>query len=372
MTDAIRINIVLPDLRLGGAQRVLLGLSRQLVALGHDVEIVTLVNDGELLCEIPPRVRHHALTERVTGGTAGLAGLAAVALPRLIRHLRTTRPEAVLSSMTGTNLLVVIAHTWAGRPGRLVLREAAGLRNRPDRMTQWLMRRCYCRADALLAVSAGVAQDLVGLGLDPAIIKVVHNPIDSARIRLLASAGSPARSRIEGPYVVSVGRLTAQKDQRTLLRAYAASTLRQSHRLVIVGEGDERPALGQLARELRIDGSVEFAGALSNPYPIIAGAALHVLSSRWEGYPNVLLEALALGVPVVSTDCPAGPRELFQDGRFGRLVPVGDHIALAKAMDAELAAPAAERGLALAAHELEAVARRYLAVLLGVREEGRA
>jgi len=363
MTAGARIVVVLPDLRLGGAQRVLLDMTRQFALFGHDVEIVSLAGDGELIAEVPQEVRYRPIPIGARGGVR----LALTALPALVHHLRLARPDAVLSSMTGTNLLTVVAHRLAGRPGRLVLREAVSLTNNPGRFNRLLMTRLYVGADAFVAVSSGVADDLAALGLDPSLIHVLRNSVDIERVRRLAvQAGQPRTS----PYIVSVARLTAQKDQRTLLRAYAVSTLRRSHRLVMVGDGEDRPALTALAHELQIEDRVEFTGALANPYPVLAGASLHVLSSRWEGYPNVLLEALALGVPVVATDCPAGPRELLQGGRFGRLTPVGDCAGLAEGMDAELAAPTVERSLALAGCDPETLGRRYLDVLLGrIRED---
>lgn len=214
-------------------------------------------------------------------------------------------------------------------------------------------------------MSEGVAKDLERLGLDPSLIHVIHNPIDAERIRALAAQVEPLPSFCNTPFIVSIGRLTIQKDHGTLLRAYAASALRHTHRLIVIGEGEQRQALAELAGKLGIEGRVELAGSFVNPYPILAGAALLVLSSRWEGYPNVLLEALALGVPVVATDCPAGPRELLQGGRYGRLVPVGDHLALARAIDDELREPAGNQHEMIEAHQPRTVACRYLVLLDG-------
>jgi glycosyltransferase involved in cell wall biosynthesis len=267
--------------------------------------------------------------------------------------------------MTGTNLLTATAHFAAGSPGRLALREAVSLRNAAA-FSRCSMAFLYRQADVLLAVSSGVAEDLERLVGRGAPIHRVHNPIDEDRVRSAALNG-PKHATSE-PYVVSIARLTAQKDQATLIRAYAASALRRTHRLVVVGDGHDRLALEALARELGVHRRIDFLGALLNPYRILAGAALHVLSSRWEGWPNVLLEASALGVPVVATDCPFGPREMLDDGRLGRLAPVGDHVALARAMDAELEVPTPRPADALAAYRPEAVARRYLVLMLGAAE----
>ena len=320
---------MLPDLRLGGAQRVLLELSSQFADRGHDVELLSLMKDGPLAAEIPRAVRYKPLQDTAKAGV----WLAAMALPALVSHLRAARPDAVLSSMTGTNVLTSAAHLAAGSPGRLVLREAVSLHNSPASLTRWLVRLFYARADALLTVSRGVAEDLARVVGRSSRIVTVHNPVNGDRIRSAARSTDVAWQPRE-PYVVSIARLIAQKDPQTLLRAYALSNLRHTHRLVLVGDGDQRAAAEALAAELKIIERVDFLGAMSNPYPVLAGAALHVLSSRWEGYPNVLLEALALRVPVVSTDCPSGPRELLQGGRLGRLAPTADPVALAAAMDA--------------------------------------
>jgi glycosyltransferase involved in cell wall biosynthesis len=358
---ALSIVIVLPDLRLGGAQRVLLELSRQFALLGHHVELVTLADDGDLIADLPEEVVYRPLRSDSKGGMS----LAMAALPGLVRCLRATGPDAVLSSMTGTNLLTTLAHNRAGRTGRLVLREAVSLRNARSRITPWLMRRMYGYANALVTVSSGVADDLKRLAVDPSLIRVIHNPVDGERVQRLASVGEANRHPVPGPYVISVGRLIAQKDHHTLVRAYSASELRKTHRLVIVGEGEERPSLSALARELKVDDRIQFVGAVTNPYPLVSGAALFVLPSRWEGYPNVLLEAMALGTRIVATDCPSGPRELLLNGRLGGLVPVGDHPELARAMDAAIAAQPASYAHALARHRPEAIAQQYLAVLYG-------
>jgi len=363
------IALVLPDLRLGGGQRVFLELARQFVASGHRVDVVNLTGDGELVAEVPDGACYKPLMK---GRAHSGIRLAWKALPALTRYLRDARPDAILSSMTGANLLTVLARGRAGRQGRLLLREAASLSNTGSVMTRWLMRLFYPRADALLAVSAGVAKDLERLGLDPSIIHVIHNPVDAERVRALAAQVKSLPSFCDTPYIISIGRLTIQKDHGTLLRGYAASALRHTHRLIVIGEGEQRQALADLAGKLGIEDRVELAGSFVNPYPILAGASLHVLSSRWEGYPNVLLEALALRVPVVATDCPAGPRELLQGGRYGRLVPVGDHIALAHAMDDELREPTGNRDEVITAHQPQVVAQRYLALLNGFDAESEA
>lgn len=366
---ADRILLVLPSLERGGGERVMLQLAGLFVAAGREVHVVVLLGGGPLRLLIPDAVTLHELID-TDDALKGFA-LARKALPRLVSLLRTLRPNAVLSTMTGTNLLVILAGARAHIRMRLVLREASSLANTKSVLKRQAMRWLYGRADGLVAVSAGVAQDLRGLGLADDRIHVVHNPVDQERLRHLARIG-PTLQEIEStPYVIALGRLTEAKDYPFLLRAYAASRLLHSHRLVIVGEGEQRDMLESLVRKLGLADRVLLPGALDNPFRVLAGAALLVLSSCWEGYPNVLLEALALGVPVVATDCTHGPREILDGGRYGRLVPVGDAAALSLAMDREMKQPSSGFGAILAAHDPRATASSYLALLDGAGMDGR-
>jgi len=365
---AERILLVLPSLERGGGERVLLQLAGSFLDAGREVHVVALLGGGPLRSHVPDGVTLHELID--AGDAPKALALVWRAFPRLVSLIRTVRPHAVLSTMTGTNLLVALACMRALTSARLVLREASSLVNTKSALKRLAMRWLYRRADGLVAVSAGVAQDLRGLGLADDRIHVIRNPVDQERLRQLADVG-PVLSEIEGtPYVVALGRLTEAKDYPFLLRAYAASKLFRSHRLAIVGEGEQRDMLESLVRELGIADRVLFPGALDNPFRVLAGAALLVLSSRWEGYPNVLLEALALGVPVVATDCTHGPREILDGGRYGRLVPVGDATALSRAMEREMERPSSEFEAVLAIHNPQVVVSNYLALLDGANVDG--
>ena len=363
MPRADRILLVLPSLERGGGERVLLQLARSFLAEGREVHLAVLLGGGPLRGEVPDTAVLHELLH--ADHAARGFWLAWRAFPKLASLMRAIKPSAVLSTMTGTNLLTALACRRARVDPRLVLREAASLVNVKNPLKFLMMRWFYPRATELVAVSTGIARELHRLGLAENRIHVIHNPVDSERLRRLAANDLPVKLRDKTPYVISIGRLAEQKDQQTLLRAYASSPLRQSHRLIIVGEGDQRPYLEQLSRDLGIDDRLLLPGAMDNPYPVLAGASLHVLSSRWEGYPNVLLEALALGVPVVSSDCPHGPRELLDDGRHGRLAPISDANALAAAMSDELAQPSPGREKVVASHEPKKIASCYLSLLDG-------
>lgn len=364
-THAARILLVLPSLERGGGERVLLQLARSFLAAGREVHVAALSGGGPLRGEVPDTAVLHELID-ADKATKSL-GLAWRAYPKLVSLLRAIEPKAVLSTMTGTNLLTVLACMRAHIGSRLVLREASSLVNVRSIFKRQAMRWLYRSADAVIAVSSGVAEDLRSLGVSTERIRIIHNPVDRERLRRLADTGPVLSGTEGGPYVIALGRLTEAKDYPTLLRGYAASKLRRGYRLVIVGEGQLRAQLENIVRGLGVADRVVFAGALDNPFQVLAGAALLVLSSRWEGYPNVLLEALALNVPVIATDCRHGPRELLSDGRRGRLVPVGDSAALAQAMDEEMTDRRCFDDDVVIEHAPQAIASRYLAVLDGIQ-----
>jgi len=359
MPRADRILFVLPSLERGGGERVMLQLARSFLAGGREVHLAVLLGGGPLRGEVPDAAVLHEL---IPAGHARGFALARRVFPKLVSLMRATRPDAVLSTMTGTNLLTVLACKQSHARPRLILREASSLINAPGFIKQKAMRWLYHRADVVIAVSRGVAGDLRSLGIPDDQIRVIHNPVDPDRLRHLAGIGPVLPGLAGAPYIIALGRLTEAKDYPTLLRAYAASQLRHSYRLVIVGEGEERANLECLILELGISEHVLLAGALNNPFRVLAGAALLVLSSRWEGYPNVLLEALALNVPVVATDCRHGPRELLH---AGRLVPLGDADALARAMDEGITNSTLNADEVFARHAPQVIASRYLVALDG-------
>jgi glycosyltransferase involved in cell wall biosynthesis len=198
-----------------------------------------------------------------------------------------------------------------------------------------MMRRLYPKADRIVAVSQGVADDLISLlNLPHEKVTVIYNPIVTPE--LFEQAKQPVscswfeQNRL--PVILAVGRLTKAKDYPTLFRAFSLVRQVRPAKLLVLGEGEERSNLERLAIELGIQNDVSMSGFVDNPFAFMAKASVFVLSSAWEGLPTVLIEALSCGCPVVATDCRSGPREILDNGRYGRLVPVGDHEALAKAI----------------------------------------
>ncbi|EAR23457.1 Glycosyl transferase group 1 [Nitrococcus mobilis Nb-231] len=204
------------------------------------------------------------------------------------------------------------------------------------------LRRVHARTAGVIAVSQGLAHDYATtLGIELDNIFAVYNPIvdDTLHTQATASVELPWPTEPMVPLILSIGRLAREKDYPTLLRAFALLRNSRQARLLILGEGEERAALTQLAADLNIASDCAMPGFVPNPYAYLARANLFALTSLWEGFGNVLAEALALGIPAVSTDCPSGPAEILAGGRYGPLVPVGDANAVAGAMAAVLDSP---------------------------------
>lgn len=339
-----RLAIFIPSFRGGGAERVMVTLARGFAKRGALVDIVVAQNEGP---NAPP-----------AGAGLRIVDLRAkrvlAAIPGLVRYLRRESPDVMASALPHANVVAVWARDLARSATRIVLTEhntasllAAHAVRARARLLPRFMRHAYPRADALVAVSDGVARDLAQIvGIDRSAVKRIYNPVVHPGLLRLADGdvGHPWFARPEPPVVLGVGRLTAQKDFSTLIQAFAEVRGRRPLRLAILGEGEERGRLEALARELRVQEDVALPGFVENPYPYMRHAALFALSSRWEGLANVLVEALACGTAVVSTDCPSGPAEILEQGRHGRLVPVGDAHALAEAIEMSLgqrASPAA-------------------------------
>jgi glycosyltransferase involved in cell wall biosynthesis len=231
-----------------------------------------------------------------------------------------------------------------------------------------LVKRFYPWADVVAGNSQGVAEDLRRVtGLPRERVRILHNPVVTPELQEKARlpVNHPWFGAGQPPVVLAVGRLTKQKDFPTLIRAFARVRQSRPARLIILGEGPDYAQLEALVCELGLKKDVALPGFVENPYAFMSRASLYVLSSRWEGLPTVLIEALYCGPPVVATDCPSGPKEILADGRHGALVPVGDVEALAEAIEAGLAGetppPAQE---SWHPYSVEAVVAQYVGLLL--------
>lgn len=326
------IAVVLHDLRGGGAERACLRLARGMVANGRQVELVLVRGEGAYLSEVPSGVRLTVLDRpRVSQAIGALAA-----------HFRRTRPKAVLSALTHMNLATIAAARLSGVAPRVVVSErnqisakAREARGAWQRALYRMVPLAYRGADKVVAVSGGVADDLADFGhLPGGKIQVIHNPVfDSDIVTMSREASSHPWFEPDGPPIVlAAGRLHRQKGFDVLLRAFALARAELDCRLVILGEGQERAALREQAEGLGLAYDIDMPGFCENPFSLMARAGAFILSSRWEGFPNALVEAMACGAPVIATDCPSGPREILDGGTIAPLVPVDDAKAMARSL----------------------------------------
>ncbi len=355
------VAFLLPELGAGGVERVFGNYAAALAAQGKRVDLV-LLSDRRRVAPPPAGVRVVNLAAPVRGDATF-----ALALPALVRYLKRERPGALCAGITSLNLLAVLARGLAGGRGDVPADvgapgDSAGSSARRrttvlvsehvppsvnagthplKRLLPLLMRRFYPQADAVVAVSEALAADLASVARLPrSAITTLYNPVVDERLLAEAQA-RPDHPWFSGPepVIVGMGRLHPQKDFVTLLRAFALLRQRQAGKLLILGEGEQRHALEAEARRLGVAEHVAMPGHVSAPGAFLAHADLFALSSLYEGFPTVLIEALACGCPVVATDCPTGPHEILEGGRYGALVPPARPEALAEAMLATLASP---------------------------------
>ena len=365
-----RLLMYCPALEGGGAERVMVTLANNFACSGVQVLFVTARAAEEVYrAELSPAVEYRCLH---TGSTLRTL------LP-LTRLLRRVRPDAVLSTLVEANFLTVAAARLARVAARVAVREAStpsmALRTHPrlsKRLTGRLLPVIYPRADVIIASSKGMQHDLItNFRIPPHKVQQIYNPLPLAWIRQHAQAPvrHPWFAAGQPPVVLSVGRLERAKDFATLIRAFAKVQAQREARLLILGEGSMRPQLEMLVRQLGLSECVALPGFDPNPFRYMARAKVFAMSSIYEGFPNVLVQALACGCPVVSTDCPSGPSEILNGGAYGYLVPVGDVDALAasilKTLHGEARYPPADW---IEQFDETVVSRRYLEALFGAAD----
>lgn len=367
-----RIAIFMPALHEGGAQRQMLNLAQGIADRGHAVDFVLAKAEGPYLPQVPKCVELVDLSE----GRPVTWGRTWRSLPALVRYLRQRRPAAMLAVLNRAGLAAVSARRMAGVETTIAVSQRNTLtawaqesRDWRNWMTLQLTKRMFRQADAVTTVSHGAADDLSQVTKIPRDqIDVIYNPVVTPILKekMQAPLDHPWFQPGEPPVVLAVGRLSEQKDYPTLLESFARLRTERTARLVILGEGEQRASLEARVKELGIERDVQMPGWVENPYPYMVRAGLFVLSSKFEGLPGVLIEALYCGAPLVATDCPSGPREILADGRYGTLVPIGDVASISDAMSRALAKPTErpprESWLKF---EMETVVDQYLQLLLG-------
>jgi glycosyltransferase involved in cell wall biosynthesis len=370
--DAEKIAVFASFSGQGGVERMLVNLCRGMAEQGYPVDLLLVRSESAHLADLPASVRVVKLGPGHTFGS--IFALAA--------YLRKARPAALLAAKDRAARVAVLARWLSGVRCRLVFRIGTTLsaalegQGAVRRWARYLpMRFLYRFADVIVGVSQGVVDDVKAItGLPEEKFRVVVNPVITPDLERLSQerVEHPWLAEGQPPVIMGMGRLTRQKDFATLLRAFAIVAGGRACRLMVIGEGRDREELQQLAVQAGIADRLDLVGFKPNPYAYLRHAALFVLSSAWEGSPNALTEALALGVPVVATDCPSGPREILDRGRIAPLVEVGDHKSLAAAMIGVLDDPP-EPGLlvkAASGYTMFGSSRRYLTILL--EGQGRA
>jgi len=396
---ARRIAVLLPSLEGGGAERSMLHLVRGFLARGRQVDLVLCKTKGAYLREVPATAQlvelkaSFGLLARLSAALENRQDLSVLLRPvllakknapevarvRALRHyLEERRPDVVLSALTYCNL----AALWAKRTSRVQVPVVVSERNvlsnycaAPSNNRKWrwrylpeLVRRTYPGADAVVAVSRQVAEDLLTrVKLQHRQLDTIFNPVvdDTLRRQAREPLNHPWFAPGNAPVILGVGRLTEQKDFATLVHAVAKVRATRDVKLVLLGEGRLQGELQKLARGLGIGDDVDMPGFVDNPFQYMARASLLVLSSEYEGLPGVLIQAMACGCPVISTDCPGGSREILDDGKYGALVAIGDAQGMARAIAAALDCPVASDTLLHRAEDfsVEHAVSNYLALL---------
>lgn len=323
------MSLFVPDLNIGGAEKVFVNLANFLVSRGVDVDLVVMNDKGLLKSGLDKRVVYVYLLLKPTNNAMLLFFCSVLGI---YRYLKTNSPSVLISSVFGANLAAIVGGKLANLSTPIVIRESSSLRNYGV-VKKLIMRIVFPFATHIIAVSERGSEELRGyLSGVESKVEVIGNGVNINEISSLAMAPLDTKTSY-GKYIVAVGRLIDAKGFDVLISAFGKiAYAHQEINLVILGDGELRSDLESLVSDSGLNGRVFLPGFKSNPYPYIKQAELFVLSSRWEGFPNVLVEAMCLGVNIVSTNCKYGPEEVLTNEMEERLVPVDDTDALSKAM----------------------------------------
>lgn len=329
----LSISFFLPNLDGGGAERAMLHLAAGIAKRGIKTDLVLAKAEGEYLQKVPPEVRLINLNSH--------SPIIFWKILHLRRYLQQEQPTFLISTLD-----ILSAATWAkklaGVPTKVIMCVQTHLSQQfkdnsliMSKVRPYLVKQWYPLADRTIAASQGVAEDVSQIsGIPVNNIDVIYNPVVMPELfdKAKEPTNHPWFASGEPPVILGVGRLATQKDFPTLIKAFAIVREQISAKLMILGQGEKRPQLEALVQKLGLEKDVDMPGFKDNPYAYMAQAKLFVLSSAWEGFGNVVAEAIAVGTPVVSTDCPSGPAEILDNGKYGKLVPVGDVNALANSI----------------------------------------
>lgn len=372
VSNGNKIVLLSSSLNIGGIQRVMTNLANEFVRRGLDIYLILSNGKGPFEALLDPRI--HTFDLAVSNTYAGIPGFA--------RLLRRIQPDAILSAHPNINIAAICARAASGVKSTLVISEHSTIslakkssRRLSVRLRPLLERVFYPIADNIVAVSNGVAEDMAQeTGISRQRIRVIYNPIVIPEILAQAQIppSHPWLSKKNRPVILAVGSLRTAKDYPTLIAAFSHVRKLRSARLIILGEGEQRPHLEALITSLELNDDVSLPGFEINPFSYMSHSDVLALSSLWEGLPTVLLEALACSTPIVSTACPSGPAEILAGGKYGRLVSVRNDEMLATAIVETLDAPISKALLKERALDfsIPGIANQYLETLFpGNRDE---
>lgn len=331
----MKISLLLPDFRGGGTQKMMINLAEALARRGHDISLIVVQNEGPLRALLSGQCRVHILG----------ASRMFFSIPKLGRFLRLEKPGALISAMYYVNFIAVLSR-WLWRMEKktcLVISERSHftafshtLPFLAKTLNVALIRWLYPRANFVIGISEGVSRDIAELGrLEQQKVQTIYNPVITPDFesKFESKSADSWIAQAEGPLVITSGRLDHAKDYPTLIQAFAMFRSNEPKAsLIILGDGELKESLENEVSALDLSSAVRFMGFVSNPLSIIRHCDIFAISSRYEGFCNVIVEALYCELPVVATDCPSGPAEILEGGKYGELVPVGDVKAFARAL----------------------------------------
>lgn len=334
-----KLAFFIPSLAGGGAERIWLILCNGLAERGYNIDLVLAQSQGPYIEQVSPKVRIINLKANRT----------IMSLFALTTYLKSENPAVLYSALNHANIIAILANKLARSSTKIFASvhcflslDVQNCDRKRERLIPLLIRFIYPWATGIIAVSEGVAEELVSTThLPENIVKVIYNPVVTEELlqKSKESVDHPWLFSKELPVILGVGRLIKQKNFPILINAFHKLQTDQPSRLIILGEGEERAQLESLIHTLGLTDKVELPGFISNPYAFMANADVFVLSSAWEGLPTVLIEALATGTPVVSTNCKSGPDEILENGKFGILTPVDNIQDLSNAIKKALSHP---------------------------------
>lgn len=336
-SESRKIAIFLPSLHGGGAERAMLVFARELLIRGYPVDLVVAKKEGALLPLIPFGARVIDCKSRRMLHT----------FPKLAAYLRANKPAAVYSTITHANIMAALTCRAVKFAAPLIVRQSnAPLSEHKSGVMHEFSRRLipitYPKASSVIAVSEGVRSELISM--QPKLsgrIQVLPTPVLTNDVRRQGEQipAHPWFTQQRAPVILSAGRLERHKGMFELLRAFADVRKSRDAKLIIIGEGSARAKLEAEVMTLGLSNDVDLPGFQENPFSFMNHAALFVLNSYYEGLPNVIIQAMSFGTPIVSTDCRSGPSEILEAGRLGRLIPVKSHESLVTALAESLDLP---------------------------------